>query len=139
MSSTQLIINTDGGSRGNPGPAAVGVVACFDGKVVLEKYQKIGRATNNVAEYRGFLASLNYIEGLLEAYKPDSIQWRLDSLLVVEQLNRRWKIKDPVLSELASRVWEKLEHLSCRFLITHVPRQENSEADRLVNLALDTH
>lgn len=139
MMQYQLIINTDGGSRGNPGQAAIGVCATLADSVVLEHAERIGVATNNVAEYAAITKSLDLLPGLLESLdqKNVSIEWRLDSLLVVEQLNKRWKIKDARLRQMAEAIWRQLEALPLPYTIVHVARENNSEADRLVNYALD--
>jgi probable phosphoglycerate mutase len=128
----KLIIYADGGSRGNPGPAAYGALVCEGDKVLIEIAEKIGIATNNVAEYQGLIA------GLRAANKIDPaahIEARLDSKLVVEQMSGRWKIKNIPLAKLAMEA--KKIHSPQLITFTWIPREENYEADRLVNLALD--
>ena len=137
MNQPHLLISTDGGSRGNPGPAAIGVYAEIEGKCVLEHFQTIGQATNNVAEYKAFITSLEYLPDLISKHAVTLVEWRLDSLLVVEQLNKNWKIKDHNLQALANTVWHKLESISIPHSIVHVRREFNTNADRLVNYALD--
>lgn len=138
MSKTQLVIHTDGGSRGNPGPAAIGVwVGTANGEKLHEMYQFLGIGTNNEAEYEAFLASLTWLLGSDLLPTLAEVTWKLDSMLVVEQLNRRWKIKEPRIQTKANRCWELLKTLSIPHSITYVPRAENAKADALVNQALD--
>ena len=128
----KLIIYADGGARGNPGQAAYGALVCEGDKVLIEIAEKIGIATNNVAEYQGLIA------GLRAANKIDPaahIEARLDSKLVVEQMSGRWKIKNIPLAKLAMEA--KKIHSPQLITFTWIPREENYEADRLVNLALD--
>jgi probable phosphoglycerate mutase len=134
MSEHRLIVEADGGSRGNPGPAAYGAVvrAADTGEVLAEVARAIGETTNNVAEYRGVLA------GLQAAHRIDSnaiVEARLDSKLVVEQMSGRWRIKNPVLKPLALEVQRIFP--PGRVIYTWVPRAQNTHADRLVNQALD--
>ncbi|MFZ9142909.1 MAG: reverse transcriptase-like protein [Candidatus Nanopelagicaceae bacterium] len=128
----KLIIYADGGSRGNPGQAAYGALVCEGETVLIEIAEKIGIATNNVAEYQGLIA------GLRAANKIDPaahIEARLDSKLVVEQMSGRWKIKNIPLAKLAMEA--KKIHSPQLITFTWIPRDENYQADRLVNLALD--
>ena len=128
----QLIIYADGGSRGNPGQAAYGALVCEGDEVLIEIAEKIGIATNNVAEYQGLIA------GIRAANKIDpaaQIEARLDSKLVVEQMSGRWKIKNIPLAKLAMEA-KKIHSLEL-ITFTWIPREENYQADRLVNLALD--
>ena len=128
----KLIIYADGGSRGNPGQAAYGALVCEGETVLIEIAEKIGIATNNVAEYQGLIA------GIRAANKIDPaahIEARLDSKLVVEQMSGRWKIKNIPLAKLAMEA--KKIHSPQLITFTWIPREENYQADRLVNLALD--
>jgi len=137
---SKLTIFTDGGSRGNPGPAAVGVSALNqDQQVLFEASQTIGRATNNVAEYRAFLQSLLWLTDYLKTASPlpQHITWQLDSKLVVEQLNKRWRLKDENLALIARQIWQLLTILTVSYEIKYVPREQNKRADWLVNQALD--
>jgi ribonuclease HI len=129
-----VVIYTDGGARGNPGPAAAGVVI-LNGAEKIEVMQYLGdKQTNNWAEYEAVIIALGK---MLEMELRDSdIEFKLDSLLVVEQLNGKWKIKEPELKKQAAKVKSLLKDFgTVRF--THIPREENAEADRLVNEALD--
>jgi broad specificity phosphatase PhoE/ribonuclease HI len=130
----QLVVEADGGSRGNPGPAAYGAVVkeADTGAVLTEIAEHLGVASNNVAEYRGLLA------GLRAAHDIDAqarIEVRMDSKLVVEQMSGRWKIKHPDMRTIALQARDA--HDPTLITYTWVPRSENAHADRLVNEALD--
>jgi probable phosphoglycerate mutase len=133
--SRKLIIEADGGSRGNPGPAGFGAVV-FDaltGEVLAEVAESIGMATNNVAEYRGLIAGLEAAAGIDPAAR---VEVRMDSKLVVEQMSGRWQIKHPDMKPLARRAKE----LAAGFTSVSynwIPRARNSHADRLANEAMD--
>lgn len=127
-------MEADGGSRGNPGPAAYGALVrdAGTGAVLAETAEVIGSATNNVAEYRGLLAGLTLAAGL----DPDAeVEVRMDSKLVVEQMAGRWKIKHPDLRPLAQQAARVLPDGVAAW--TWVPRERNKRADTLVNAALD--
>lgn len=131
----ELIVEADGGSRGNPGPAGYGALVrdAASGDVLVEVCEPIGAATNNVAEYRGLIA------GLTEAARIDpaaAVQARMDSKLVVEQMRGRWRIKHPDLVPLATRA-KRLASGFAAVSYTWVPRAANSRADRLANEAMD--
>lgn len=124
----------DGGSRGNPGPAAYGtvVVEVATEKVIIEKAAYLGIATNNWAEYNGLIAGLKLVAEL----NPNAtVEVRLDSKLVVEQMSGRWKIKHPDMKKLAIEA-NKL-FAADKVTYTWVPRDENSLADSLCNESLD--
>ena len=130
---TSVVIEADGGSRGNPGPAAYGAVLkdAATGAVLAEDGTTIGFATNNVAEYSGLIAGLR----LAEEFAPDAdIEVRMDSKLVVEQMSGRWKIKHPDMRPLAAEA-NRLAPSGTTY--TWVPREQNKHADRLANEALD--
>jgi probable phosphoglycerate mutase len=130
---TKATLYADGGARGNPGPAGSGAVLLDEnGNVVAELRRSLGHATNNVAEYTGLII------GLEEALRRgvDELDVRLDSLLVVQQMNGRWKIKNPGLKPLALRAGELLARFPRR-TIEHVPRELNTLADAQVNRAID--
>lgn len=133
----QLTIHTDGGSRGNPGPAAIGVsIESADGSIIHTIAQTIGIQTNNVAEYAAVLAALEYLQK-----KPpeegSTLSFYLDSLLVVSQITGKYAIKTPHIQELYRQVSEKLHALPYHTTFTYVPRAQNAAADALVNKALD--
>jgi broad specificity phosphatase PhoE/ribonuclease HI len=130
----KVVIEADGGSRGNPGPAGYGAVVHTPDRatVLAESKQAIGRATNNVAEYRGLIA------GLEDAVKLDAseVDVFMDSKLVVEQMSGRWKVKHPDLIELHAQA-RKLAARFDRISYTWIPRERNKHADRLANEAMD--
>ncbi|MEE6138951.1 bifunctional RNase H/acid phosphatase [Mycobacterium sp. 050128] len=130
----KVVIEADGGSRGNPGPAGYGAVVHAEGRgtVLAESKQAIGRATNNVAEYRGLIAGLEDA-AKLGASEADVF---MDSKLVVEQMSGRWKVKHPDLIELHAQA-RKLAVRFERVSYTWIPRERNKHADRLANEAMD--
>ncbi|MYR75721.1 MULTISPECIES: bifunctional RNase H/acid phosphatase [unclassified Streptomyces] len=132
----QLVVEADGGSRGNPGPAGYGAVVIDPdtAQVLAEAAEFIGVASNNVAEYRGLIAGLTAVRDLF----PDTdvrVLVRMDSKLVVEQMSGRWKIKHPDMKPLAARAAEILPASSVTY--EWIPRAENKHADRLANEAMD--
>jgi ribonuclease HI len=138
MSATTFFINTDGGARGNPGPSAIGVVVQDQsGKIIHEISRYTGHGTNNEAEYQAFIDSIEWLASAQIDTRPEKVIWRLDSQLVVSQLNKTWKIKEARLLALAQQIWQKLDALPYSFEIIYVPRAQNSAADALVNQALD--
>jgi len=137
----KFIINTDGGARGNPGPAGIGFVIT-DGKTTLKKEGKvIGEATNNVAEYEALIHALVELKKIVpkEERKEAHIEVRMDSELIVKQLNGEYQIKEEPLQLLFVKVWNLRVAEFPNILFTHIPREENSVADALYNEALDTH
>lgn len=136
-----LILNTDGGARGNPGPAAIGVVFYDESGQELYAYkQAIGTATNNQAEYLAIIKALELVaKSKWHKENDDSsvIICRLDSQLVVEQLNGNYKVKNEEIKRYVSRVADLLEELDRSVTFTHIPREQNKKADKLVNKALD--
>ncbi|GLU49062.1 bifunctional RNase H/acid phosphatase [Nocardiopsis ansamitocini] len=133
--SRALIVEADGGSRGNPGPAGYGALVrdAGTGELLAEVAEPIGVATNNVAEYRGLIAGLETVAALATAA---DVEVRMDSKLVVEQMSGRWKIKHPDMRPLAARAGELASGLG-RVRYTWIPRAENAHADRLANEAMD--
>ena len=128
-----MIVEADGASRGNPGPAAYGALVrdTDTGELVAERGEAIGVATNNVAEYRGLIAGLE----LAAEHAPGAgIEVRMDSKLVVEQMSGSWKVKHPSMKPLAAEA-QRLAPTGTTY--TWVPRAENADADRLANNALD--
>jgi probable phosphoglycerate mutase len=129
----RVVIEADGGSRGNPGPAAYGAVLkdADTGEVIAEDGSTIGVATNNVAEYSGLIAGLR----LVERFARDAdVEVRMDSKLVVEQMSGRWKVKHPDMRPLAMEAGRLAPSTTT---YTWIPREQNQHADRLVNEALD--
>lgn len=132
-----ITIHTDGGSRGNPGPAGIGVVI-QGGDKEKEYYEFIGEATNNEAEYRGLILALKKVKSVFgkeEAYSSD-ITVYVDSELIAKQLNGEYKIKDEKIQPLyleAHNLMVPFESIE----VVSVPREENKRADALANQALD--
>ena len=130
-----LIVEADGGSRGNPGPAGYGALVRDGGtgEILAERAGYVGIATNNVAEYRGLVAGLRAARGIDPAA---AIDVRLDSKLLVEQMSGRWKIKHPDMQTLAAIA--RSVAAGTRVTYTWMPRARNSDADSLANEAMDT-
>jgi probable phosphoglycerate mutase len=131
----RLIVEADGGSRGNPGPAGYGALVrdAGTGEVLAERSESLGVVTNNVAEYSGLIAGLRAAAEI----EPDAeVEVRMDSRLVVEQMSGRWKIKHPDMKPLALTAAEAARPFS-RVSYTWVPRERNKHADRLANEAMD--
>lgn len=130
----KLIINTDGGARGNPGPAGIGVVVAGEnGEIIQQHKQYIGEATNNVAEYKALILALHEAQKISNGAHLDI---RMDSELIVRQMQGRYKIKEPSLQALAAQVIQ-LKNNFKTVVFTHVRREQNKEADKLVNQAID--
>jgi ribonuclease HI len=130
---SRVTVNVDGGARGNPGPAAIGVVLRNgDGSVLEEVGERIGEATNNVAEYRALLRGIE----LAAAHEAEELELIGDSELVVRQVEGRYKVKHAGMRELHEEVKRALGGFEA-WSIRHVRRAENADADRLVNEALD--
>ena len=133
--SASVVIYIDGGARGNPGPAGYGVrVETLDGTLKQELHEPIGIATNNVAEYRGLLATSTY---LVETGTKEALI-RSDSQLLVRQMQGRYRVRNAGLQTLFRKA-KTLEAQLERVTFEHVRRTENTEADRLSNLAMDAH
>lgn len=131
-----LHLFTDGGSRGNPGQAAIGIVLedPSSGVLLREHCERIGIETNNVAEYRALIEGLK----IAKRYHPNKLVCHLDSELIVKQLNGEYRVKMPTLQTFVDEITE----LSVDFgeiLYKHIPRNDNHRADALVNRALDEH
>lgn len=131
----KLIIHTDGGARGNPGPAAVGVVVeeASSKRKIVEFGKRIGEATNNVAEYTAVIEALRRIQN----EECTEIDFFLDSVLVVNQLNGKFKVKDTKLRDLLVNVRTLEGEVGGEVRYHAVPREKNRRADFLVNRALD--
>jgi ribonuclease HI len=128
-----LVAYIDGGARGNPGPAGYGVrIEGDEGALVEEFGESIGVATNNVAEYRGLLAALEWAH----AHERTALHVRSDSLLLVQQMLGRFKVKNAGLQPLYARA-QLLAHAIGRVTFEHVGRARNAHADRLANAAMD--
>jgi ribonuclease HI len=129
----KVIVNFDGGSRGNPGPAGIAAVAMdADGEIVAERSETIGDATNNVAEYRALLLAIQ----LAKELEADQVELIGDSKLIVEQVRGNWKVKQEHLRPLHTKAKDALRDLP-KWSIRHVMRDDNTRADELLNEALD--
>lgn len=131
----KIIAYTDGGARGNPGPAACGAYLTDESGAVLKEHGRyLGEQTNNYAEYMGIIDALTHAKEL----GADEVDMYMDSELAVKQLNGEYRVKNPALAQLFMQVHNlKLGFSKVRF--THVRREKNKEADRLVNEAIDRH
>lgn len=135
----KIVIYTDGGSRGNPGPAGAGVaIADEKGKILKEYSNFLGVKTNNEAEYEAVIFGLRKIKALLgkEKIKNTEIEFRMDSQLIARQLNGQYKIEEEKLFPLFIKIWNlKMGFGQIKF--SEIPREKNKEADRLANKAMD--
>lgn len=137
----KLIIFTDGGARGNPGRAAIGIVIRTEnGQILQEIYQRIGVTTNNVAEYSAVVAALEWLRNnpITQLSNNPITQFYLDSVLVVNQLNGKFRVKNADLRELLLKVRMLEQEVGGQIYYTSIPREENTAADALVNRALDS-
>lgn len=128
-------IYTDGGSRGNPGPAAYGFVVISNGEPIHKQNGYIGVATNNIAEYTAVIEALKWLS---QNFKDKDLQFFMDSQLVVSQMKGIFKVKNANIRDLLLKIRE-LESNFKSISVSHVPREKNKEADLQVNLALDTN
>lgn len=136
----KFIIYTDGGSRGNPGPSAIGVVIRDEKENILKKYSQClaGNLTNNEAEYEAVIFALKKFKALFGSKTTESseIEIRSDSELLINQMQGLYKILEPKIQQLFLKVWNlKIDFKKIKF--TLIPREKNKEADKLVNEALD--
>lgn len=134
----RFIIYGDGGSRGNPGPAGSGAVIRNEaGETVATVSEFLGVTTNNVAEYTAILRALETLFTMLEGKAKDAeVHVRMDSMLVIKQMSGEWKIKHPNMKPLAERVRELVRQFGS-VSFEHVYREDNKDADRLANEAMD--
>jgi ribonuclease HI len=125
---------TDGGARGNPGPGGIGYVLKVKGGEIIKRGKYVGRVTNNQAEYMALL------EGLKRAQREGvkNLDCFLDSELVVKQMNGQYRVKNPALIDIADEVREKMKKFE-KVTFSHIFRERNKEADKLVNLAIDKY
>lgn len=131
---SEFVLYCDGASRGNPGPSAIGAAGYREGEKdpVIQVSERIGNTTNNQAEYRALIAGIRAVL----AHGGKSVEIRMDSELAVKQVNGEYRVKNAGLKELHAEARLLLEQISWK--IRHVPRDQNQEADRLANLALDS-
>ena len=130
----KIVIYTDGGARNNPGPAGAGFLIFEGEKLLFEGKQFLGSQTNNWAEYEAVTLALTEAKKL--GLDGRAIEVRMDSKLAVEQILGNWKIKEPSLKPQVAKVRALLADFS-KYHFVHVPREQNAEADRLVNEAID--
>jgi len=137
----KIIIYTDGGARGNPGPAAIGVyIIDASGTVIVEHKEAIGNATNNYAEYQAVIRALEILRQLYgEQTSTMHFEVRPDSELVKKQITGEYRVKEPTLMALYMTVHNERVDNFPHLTLTHVRREFNKEADRLVNEALDAN
>ena len=136
---SDFIIYTDGGSRGNPGPAAIGFVIQDSKERLLKEHgEVIGETTNNVAEYKALVAALKKLKALIGSDKAENsiVEIRADSELLMKQLRGEYKIKEETLIPLFIEIWNSKQDFK-DIVFVHVPREQNKKADHMVNAALD--
>ncbi len=132
---SDVVIYSDGGARGNPGPAGIGAVISEKNKVIHEVSEYIGEATNNQAEYRALIAALKWVKENIKEIA--GIQCYLDSELVVKQLNGHYKLKNSGLKELFWEIKDFIMEFQNNINFHYIPRTQNKRADQLVNMAID--
>jgi len=138
----KIFVNIDGGSRGNPGPAAAAMgITDGEDKILATKSKFLGPGlTNNFAEWSALEGAVNALAHLSGEHEELEAEVRADSELVVRQYNRQYKIKEPTLREIAERVWESVAITTrLKLIVKHVPREENKLADAAVNRELDDY
>jgi ribonuclease HI len=137
MKELVFTIHTDGGARGNPGPAACSFVVEADGAVIHKSSKYLGKETNNFAEYQGVILALEWINENGDKFLGQTIKFFLDSELVVRQLNGIYKIKNKILQELNFKTAALIKNSGAEISFGYVPRTKNKIADFLVNKELD--
>lgn len=129
-----LNVYTDGASRGNPGPAAIGIIfKNKEGEIIWQKQETIGKATNNQAEYQALLRAMKHVN----RFHPKKIVFHSDSELMIKQMLGEYKIKEPGIQDLFLKAWNKRIDLNKEIEFKLIPREKNHEADLLANRALD--
>jgi ribonuclease HI len=135
---SKVIIFTDGGSRGNPGPAALGVfIQDADGKKLARIGKTLGITTNNIAEYSAIIEGINWLLENKEKLTISAVNFYMDSQLACSQLNGLYKIKNSAIREFVFEIRKKEMQLNIPISYTHIPREQNKQADFMVNQALD--
>lgn len=135
----QLLIFTDGGARGNPGPAALGVYIEVDGKPVAKIGKCLGVATNNFAEYSAISEAFDWLIKNKESYKIEKVDFYTDSLLAYSQITGLYKVKDAKIREFIFKIRQAEQELKISIFYHHIPREKNKIADFIVNQALDNN
>jgi ribonuclease HI len=135
-----LNVFTDGGSRGNPGPAAAGVYITLLNEELFKGGKYLGETTNNIAEYQGLILAVNWVLANFEKHNVKVVSFTMDSELIVKQVKGEYKVKDEKLKELFTIVHDRLNQLKQKgvdYQFKHVLRHENKVADKVVNQILD--
>ena len=132
----KISVFTDGGARGNPGPAAAAFVVLEGGKIIYKFSKRIGKTTNNVAEYQAVIEALKWVKGWLAGSESGCINFYLDSQLVVNQLNGFFKVKDTKLRSLIIQTKILEQKIPGKIFYHFVPRSKNKIADSLINQTL---
>lgn len=137
MQNDAITVNTDGGSRGNPGPAACAFVIRKGTKIIFKGSKYLNKSTNNDAEYMGVVLALNSVKENIDCFTGFVINFLLDSELVVKQLNGHYKIKNENLRNSYSIIQNTVKENGLKVTYSHIPREKNKDADKLVNEELD--
>ena len=136
----KFTIHTDGGSRGNPGPAAAAFIVQEKNDVIFEQSVYLGKTTNNIAEYTGVLLALEWFcKSYLQPSTSTKLEFILDSELVVKQINGIYKVKDLNLRKIYFKIKEIINKNNIKVIFINVPREKNTDADFLVNKELDNN
>jgi ribonuclease HI len=138
----KIKVFTDGASRGNPGASAIGIIIYDENDIPIKRWNEyIGIATNNQAEYRALLKSLELVKQLIESgeHKFDTVEFYADSELMVKQIRGIYKIKQPELLILNKQFHSGIRQLGVKYSIHHVERALNKEADKLANQGIDNY
>lgn len=128
-----LKIFTDGGSKGNPGPASIGVVFYLNDKKIFGFHQSIGFATNNDAEYQALIFALKKLKEIKDKYKVEKVIFYSDSQLLVNQINGFYKVKNGKIKEYILKIKNIEQEINLPIIYQQIPREKNKEADKLVN------
>ena len=135
---SSIVVFTDGGARGNPGPAALGVfIQDENGKELTRIGKAIGEATNNVAEYSAIVEGFNWLLENKQRLKIEKVNFYMDSQLACSQLNGLYKVKNPKIREFVFEIRQKEVELGAVIIYAHIRREQNTKADFMVNQALD--
>ncbi|KKU09953.1 MAG: Ribonuclease HI [Candidatus Woesebacteria bacterium GW2011_GWB1_45_5] len=137
MNEGVLVIHTDGGARGNPGPSACAFVAEKAGKLIFKDSKYLGITTNNQAEYQGAILALKWFTGTDTGLHISTVEFYLDSELIVRQLNGVYKVKDKDLRQLFFEASSLIKSIPLKIIFKNIPRSKNKLADLLVNQELD--
>jgi ribonuclease HI len=129
-----LNVYTDGGSRGNPGPSAIGIVFKNEkGEIIWRQNKDIGKTTNNEAEYSALIYAMKHVN----RYHPEKITFYADSELMIKQMRGEYKIKNPGIQKLFLEAWNRKIDMKAEIKFIQIPREQNKEADALVNKILN--